>query len=184
MIRCKRFATDREELDRSRSEVKQLACGKCGRAGVLNCHGLVYGNASRGDSKVLRGCRFLCSPRRKSKPGCGHSFTLWLAECPPRHSIRSPGLWRFFAHCQSGLSIAAAWEAARTGFSIESAYRWMRRLRGIQSHLRAHLCRVHDPPPVADTKNPLSEVLEHWVHALGKDDPIRSFHLRFQNDLM
>lgn len=167
-----------------RDEIKQLACPACHRTGVLNCHGLVYGNGAEGDSKVLRGGRFLCTSRRKSHPGCGHSFTLWLPECLPRHSVGSAGLWRFLEHYKSGLSIAAAWEKARTGFALESAYRWARRLRQVQSRLRAHLCRVHDPPPPADTKNPLSEVLEHWVLALGKDDPIRSFHLRFQTDLL
>ncbi len=145
---------------------------------------LVYGNGATGDSRILRGARFLCSPRRKSNPGCAHSFTIWLAECPPRHSVGSKGLWRFLGHYHSGLSIGAAWEKARTGFSIESAYRWVRRMYEIQSRLRAHLCRVRAPPPHSDARNPLSEVLEHSVLALGKDDPIRSFHLRFQTDLL
>ena len=161
-----------------------MACPLCRRTGALNCHGLVYGNAAKGDSKILRGGRFLCSPRRKGDPGCGHSFTLWLAGCLPRHSVGSKSLWRFLEYYQSGLSIGAAWEKARTGFSIESAYRWVRRLREIQSRLRAQLCRVRDPPPRTDAKNPLSEVLEHWFNALGKDDPIRSFHLRFQTNLL
>jgi hypothetical protein len=151
---------------------------------VLNCHGLVHGNGVKGDSKILRGSRVFCSSRRKGNPGCGHSFTIWLADCLPRHSVGSSGLWRFLKHYKNGLSIGAAWEAARTGFTIESAYRWVRRLRQVQSRLRALLCRVRGPPPGADTKNPLSGVLEHWVHALGKDDPIHSFHLRFQSDLM
>lgn len=167
-----------------RSAVKQMACPRCHRTGVLNCHGLVFGNDTTVDSEILRGGRFFCTSRRKSKPGCGHSFIVWLADCLPRHSVGSSSLWRFFQHYKSGLSVGAAWEAARTGFSIESAYRWVRRLGQIQPRLRAQLCRVRDPPPGSSTKNPLSEVLEHWVLALGKDDPIRSFHLRFQSDLM
>jgi len=167
-----------------RSGVKQMACPLCGRAGLLNCHGLVYGNGAAGNSRVLRGGRFLCSPRRKGDSGCGHSFTLWLAGCLPRHSVGTKGLWRFLRHYHSGLSVSAAWEKARTGFSIESAYRWVRRMYEIQSRLRARLCRVRAPPPGTDAKNPLSEVLEHWFNALGEDDPIRSFHLRFQTDLL
>jgi hypothetical protein len=91
-----------------------MACPRCRRSGVLNCHGLVYGNGAKGDSKILRGGRAFCSPRRKGNPGCGHSFTIFLAGRLPRHSVGSSGLWRFLEHYKNGLSIGAAWEAART----------------------------------------------------------------------
>ncbi|MCC5790774.1 MAG: hypothetical protein JJT75_14175 [Opitutales bacterium] len=161
-----------------------MPCSRCGRYGLLNCHGWVSGNDNSARGSVLRGARFFCSPRRRRAPGCGHSFMLWIAERLPRHSVSSQILWAFLRLFQSGLSIAAAWEDARTGFSLESAYRWVRHLRNDQSRLRASLCRVRAPPPDAGTKNPLCEVLHHWVHALGQDDPISSFHRHLQVDTM
>lgn len=102
---------------------KAMECIHCRRMGTLNCHGRLATKAGE-----LRGRRFWCSPRRRSRPGCGRSFSVWLASAVPRHSVRAPPLARFLAEwSRLGGDVLAAWQSARTGFSTDSAYRWARR---------------------------------------------------------
>jgi hypothetical protein len=181
----KEFVDSPEELEGLRERIKQACCPRCGRAGTLNCHGRVYGNASAGDAQVLRGARFYCSARRQGRPGCGRAVMVWLACRLPGYSVGTAALWRFLALLgRAGLSVAAAWETARTGFSLESARRWARRWRYLQGRLRALLCRVRDPPPGGQKGNPLAQTTLHLALALGAEDPLKGFQARFQTSPM
>lgn len=173
------------ELESVRGAIKQVPCPRCGQVGTLNAHGLVYGNGTGPVQRVLRGARFYCSRRRQRQRGCGRTAMVWLADRLPHYSVGTAALWAFLRLlAQAGLSVQAAWEAARTGFSLESARRWARHLRAGLEPLRPWLCRVRGPPPTDQNKSPLSQTVDHLELALGGEDPIKKFQSHFQTSPM
>lgn len=152
-----------------------MICPRCKESGLLNCHGRL-----RNQSGDVRGTRFWCSTRRKSRPGCGHSFTIYLANILPRYSVQAQVLCAFFsAWSQLGGDVLLAWEQAQTGFSTDSAYRWIRRLLGCQSEVRTRLCRARPPPPTR-RDGILADLFEHLDLVLDTTNFIEGFQLRFQ----
>ena len=55
-----------------------MVCPHCRQAGTLNNHGRLKNYADQ-----VRGIRFWCCPRRKSRPGCGKSHCIWLKQIIP-----------------------------------------------------------------------------------------------------
>ena len=114
-------------------------------------------------------------------PGCGASFSVWLSEIIPRHRVTAPVLNTFlWAWRESGGHVLAAWEKARTGFSTESAYRWIRRLRLNQSQIRSWLCRLRAPPSTVKEGNTMGDLFVHLEATLGMVSTIKTFQERFQ----
>lgn len=99
------------------TEAKQWACPRCGRQGTLNRHGRLETK-----SGTLRGLRFWCSPRRKSNPGCGLTFSIMLAAFVPGLCVPSAALAAFLlAWSLLGGDVLAAWRQARTGFFLSAS---------------------------------------------------------------
>lgn len=139
------------ELESLVGGVKGLACRHCGCVGTLNRHGRLRTKAGE-----VRGVRLWCCPRRKGNPGCGRSLSIWFAGVIPGHSVSAQALDCFLrAWARLGGDIQAAWQEARTGFSIDSAYRWVKRFVRNQGGIRSRLCRVRAPP----------RACSKWVHA-------------------
>jgi len=171
----KRFAKSKSELIALKDKVKQGVCPHCGSVSTLNSHGPL--SDKRG---VQRGWRFWCSSRRKSHPGCGRSFCVWLGSVLPGHSVSALILSCFLlAWSRLNGDVLAAWERAKTGFSTDSAYRWIRRLGFNQSEVRTQLCRARPPPP-PQRDGILADLFEHLDLALGETNFIEAFQLRFQ----
>lgn len=155
--------------------VKGLRCRFCREAGTLNRHGRLKGQAGE-----VRGSRFWCCPRRKTRPGCGRTFSIWLGRVLPRHSVSAAVLSRFLiAWGESGGNVLAAWERARTGFSTDSAYRWIKRFQLNQDEVRTRLCRVRAPPPTRGAGT-LADLFEHLSLVLGSDNFTEAFQIGFQ----
>ena len=166
-----RYAPDEAALDSLGRQAKQWMCPHCGRSGTINGHGLLRGGAEKSPGKdALRGRRFLCSDRGR-RSGCGRTFSVFLAQVIAKASVRTGALWRFCHARLSGQGVLAAWELARSGFSLESAYRWWRRWRSAEPALRTHLWRGREPPEA------LGEAI---IHAYGAADPVAVFQVREQ----
>lgn len=162
-----RFAADLAALLQLARLAKQWRCPLCGRRGTFNAHGRLLGLAESGPGKdAVRGLRFLCSGRGR-RPGCGRTWSVLLGQVLRGVSVRTAQLWRFCVAWLGGLGVLGAWERARTGFSLESAYRWRRRWRQGEPALRTWLCRGREPPP--------DDLAAAIVAACGAADPIAVF---------
>lgn len=125
-----------------------MACLFCLATGTLNNHGRLKNKAGK-----VSGIRWWCCPRRKGHPGCGRSFCVWLAEVVPRHSVSAGALTRFLAAWSTlAGDVLATREAAKTGLSPDSAYRWVKRFLRNQGEVRLRHNRVRAPPRPYDVK--------------------------------
>jgi hypothetical protein len=174
--RCSvRFVSSESELAVLATGAKEWACPHCGRHGTLNRHGRLETK-----SGTLRGLRFWCSPRRKSNPGCGLTFSILLAAFVPGMSVSSAALAAFLlAWFRLGGDVPAAWQSAKTGFSTDSAHRWARRFVHNQGEVRSRLCRVRAPPPTRGA-GILADLFEHLSLVLESENFIEAFQIRFQ----
>lgn len=75
--------------------------------------------------------------------------------------------------------VLAAWQQARTGFSTDSAYRWVKRLLHNQGEVRTRLCRVR-APPLTLGGGILTDLFEHLSLALESEAFIEACQIRFQ----
>jgi len=167
-----RYAVDEAALDDLASEAKHWRCPRCGRSGTLNAHGSLRGCGAAGASgkDAVRGRRFFCSNRGR-RPGCGRTFSVFLAQVIAGASVRTAALWRFCQGRLSGLSVLAAWEQARSGWSLEAAYRWWRRWRRAEPALRTQFSRGREPP---------GGLAAAVTGAFGSLDPFACFQAREQ----
>jgi hypothetical protein len=153
-----------------------LSCRNCGGVGMLNNHGKL-----KSETGEIRGIRLWCCPRRKERPGCGKSFCIYLASVIPRHSVGAVALahllWAWF---ELQGDVLGAWQQAKTGFSTDSAYRWVKRFVRNQGEIRSRLCRVRAPPR-ALSKWIHAELFEHLQLAFGKKTFTKDFQIHFQS---
>lgn len=176
MNQCQgRFVSSESELSALKEGVKGLTCRYCKQSGTLNNHG-----ALTGQSGVVRGIRLWCCPRRGSHPGCGKTFCIWLAEVLPGYSVPATVL-ACFLRAWSTLQgdVLSAWQQAKSGFSTDSAYRWIARFVRNQGEVRTQLCRARAPPP-PQGGGILADLFEHLSLVLEKNDFIKTFQIRFQ----
>ncbi len=150
-------------------------CPHCRQAGTFNNHGWLKNKAGE-----VRGIRFWCSPRRKAHPGCGRSYCIWLSGIIPGHSVAAQVLWCFlFAWFELKGNVLAAWQHANTGFSTDSAYRWVKRFVLNQGEIRTRLSRVQAPPqPLKESTH--ADLFEHLSVVLESNSIIEAFQIRFQ----
>jgi len=167
-----RYVPDEAALARLGDLARPWRCPHCGRSGTLNAHGRLQGGAETGPGKnALRGRRFFCSNRGR-RPGCGRTCSVHLAQVLRGASVRTGSLWRFCRARLAGLGVLAAWEQARTGFSLESAYRWWHRWEQAASTLRTHLLwRGREPP---------GTMAAAIIRRYGAADPLAGFQMREQ----
>lgn len=172
-MRPPRYAPSEIELAQVSAQARQWACPHCGRHDTLNGHGFLRGHvANAPGQQAVRGRRFFCSDRGR-RPGCGKTFGVFLAQVIVQASVRTASWWRFIAARLSGASGLAAWETARSGFSLEAARAWWRRWRQHESAVRTALWRGREPPPGKGLREALAQ-------AYGEADPIAVFQAREQ----
>jgi len=98
----------------------------------------------------------------------------------PGYSVAAATLACFFlAWSQLQGDVLAAWQEAKTGFSTDSAYRWVRRLLRNQGEVRTQLCRARAPPPTRGD-GILADLFEHLSLVLESDHFTNAFQIRFQ----
>ena len=178
----KRFVRDRRELEAFRERAKLHPCPHCQCVGALNAHGSVSGYAEVGSERVARGHRFFCSNRHR-RPGCGRTFTLWLADVLRCCVVRTATLWRFLSAIAGGQSRQAAWQlSGGSVLSTRSGYRLCDRFARAGPRLRSLLSSLC-PPPTSTSPLPIAQLIDHLRLALLAE-PLSAFQYRFQIDLL
>ncbi len=181
----KRYFTDIQEADQYRQRVKSESCPHCGRTGSLICHGYLrgYGPGSK-EEQVVRGYRFFCSDRRKSRKGCGKTYSILLAGYLCGWMIPAAMLWVFIKGVCSGHSLKSSWERLGSGFSLQSAYRAWKALELGQPRVRSRLYSLVEAP-ACSSNQPLFQLVKHLESAFGPGlCPIASFQCHFQRGLL
>ena len=180
------FRGQPQRTDRLPFSLKQLRCPECGAAETLNCHSKLYGNdpsASDGKAQGQRGQRVWCC-NRGQRGGCGRSFSIFLADVLPRHTVTGPGLWRLLVRLLAGGSIKAAVEALAPPFALETLYHLLHRLRGRLAAVRSALCQRRQAPASSQI-DPLLQTVEHLRRLFAKSDcPCADYQLHFQRPLL
>jgi len=166
--------------------LKQLCCPNCGAAETLNRHSKLYGNDPadrRGQGRLQRGQRVWCSDRGE-RGGCGCSFSIFVAEVLPRHTVSGPWLWRVLQELLGGGSTKAACEGLQAPFPLETIYHLVTRLRERLSQIRSRLsCRCQ--PPASAQSDPLLQTVEHLRASFPKGlCSTADYQLHFQMPLL
>ena len=121
---------------------------------------------------------------RGQRGGCGRSFSIFLADVLPRHTVTGPGLWGLLVRLLAGGSIKATAEALALPFALETLYHLLHRLRQQLAEVRSVLCREQEPPASSQT-DPLFQTVEH-LRSLFPESlcPAADFQLHFQRPLL
>jgi hypothetical protein len=162
--------------------LKQLRCPVCGAAETLNCHSKLYGNdPQKADGCVQRGQRVWCC-NRGQRGGCGRSFSIFLADILPRHTVRAATVWALVSGLLAGRSIAAA--ARALPHAPETLYHLLHRLRARLTTLRSGLS-AERPAPASSQSDPLLQTVEHLRNLFPQSEsPTAEFQLHFQRSLL
>jgi hypothetical protein len=160
--------------------LKQLSCPHCQQSETLNRHSILYGNDPFHCAKErVRGQRVFCSNRGR-RGGCGKTFSVFLADTLPRHTLTATLLWQWLIQKLAGLSAKAAAEKANLPFALETVYYLRRKLRCGLARLRTLLCREQAPPSSAQA-DPVLQSVEHLRSAFPCEAcPPAAFQLGFQ----
>jgi hypothetical protein len=164
--------------------LKQQRCPRCGKVETLNRHSVLRGNdPAQASGQSVRGQRVFCS-NRGQRGGCGKTFSIFLADILPRHTLTASLLWQWLVKLLAGLSLKAAAEKVRLPFALETLYRLRWRLLQNLSLLRARLCREQTPPRSAHA-DPLVQTITHLQIVFpGSHCPVADFQLRFQRPFL
>jgi hypothetical protein len=165
---------------RAAFSLKQLPCPHCEQCETLNRHSILYGtDPSDCAEERVRGQRVFCS-NRGQRGGCGKTFSVFLADSLPRHTLTATLLWQWLIHKLAGLSTKAAAEKACLPFALETMYHLGRRLKLGLDRLRTLLCRKQAPTASAQA-DPVLQSIEHLQSAFSRHEcPPAAFQLDFQ----
>lgn len=150
----------------------------------MNRHSFLYGNdPTQSNGQQLRGQRVYCSDRGQ-RGGCGQTFSMFLADVLPRHSVTASWFWKLLLQLLSGASLKAAVQSLALPFALETLYGLRQRLRRRLEVLRPLLCREQKPPPSSDA-DPLLHTVRHLEALFPKAPcPLQEFQLLLARPLM
>lgn len=155
--------------------LKLTPCPHCQVVGALIRHGFLRGfDDSNSQRRTVRARRIFCS-NRQSRPGCGRTFSVWVADKIRRLGLTAGSLWRFLQRVVSGC-LAAAIRTAACHLSDRTLQRIWRRFDQGQSKIRTALSGRCPPPVLPTERRPAAQVLAH-LHAAfpDVDCPIAAF---------
>jgi hypothetical protein len=175
---------DQQALNRWSLSLKMLRCPFCFCSESLNRHSFLYGNdLNCKQGQCLRGQRVFCSDRGQ-RGGCGRTFSVFLADVLPRHSVTATLLWSLLCLWLGGLSLNSAALSLHSLFSVDTFYHLRRRLRGRLEVIRSLLCR-DQKPPASSQADPLLQTVEHFQSVFPNAPcPVQQFQFRFEQALM
>jgi hypothetical protein len=158
--------------------LKHTPCPHCKVVGMLIWHGFLRGyDDSNPPRETVRARRIFCSNRR-TRRGCGRTFSVWCADKIRRLSLTTGTLWRFLQRAVAG-SIAAAIRTADCHRSDRTWQRIWTRFDLGQSKIRTALSALCPPPelPAQPAQRPAAaQVLAHLQAAFPDADcPIAAF---------
>jgi hypothetical protein len=124
-----------------------------------------------------------CS-NRGDRGGCGRTFSFFLAEVLPRHTITASLVWRWLVKLLAGLSLKSVVESLRLPFALETLYRLRRNLRRKLDSIRTRLCR-QQAPPSSSQSDPLLQTVEHLQAVFpGPEGAPSAFQFHFQQPFL
>jgi hypothetical protein len=178
------FCPGSQRVEGTTFSLKQQRCPRCGQNETLNRHSLLHGNdPGKTTGQSARGQRVFCS-NRGQRGGCGGTFSIFLAEVLPRHTVTATLLWKLLSQLLSEAGIKAAAESLRLPFALETLYHLLHSLRQRSDRLRPWLCRRGKAPDSSQT-DPLLQTVEHlqcvFTHSLC---PVSEFQFAFQQPLL
>ena len=158
------FYQNDDEFNAFLEQLKLTSCPHCQAVGTLIRHGFFHGfDDSSPHSKTIRARRIFCS-NRNARPGCGKTFSVWIADKIRRLSLTTRGLWRFLLQV-----VADGVRAALRGFQCHlherTLLRIWKRFRHAQCHIRTALAARCPPPLPPNEHRPVAQVLAHLRHA-------------------
>jgi hypothetical protein len=179
-----RFVRDHKCLEEQLRGLKGQRCNRCGCAESLNRHSILYGNDPADCAQqVVRGQRVWCSDRGQ-RGGCGKTFSIFLADILPRHTVSATLLWNLLGQWLTGASLKAAAESLRLPFALETLYQLVQRLRQRLDVLRPLLCQKRKPPASEDA-DPLGQTVRHLQSLFSSAAcPLQEFQLLLARPLM
>ena len=150
----------------------------------MNRHSLLYGNdPEQSDGRCQRGQRVFCS-NRGQRGGCGKTFSVFLAQVLPRHTINARLLWKVLSAWLAGASLKASHEEVRLPLALETLYHLVQRLRARLDQVRARLCRQRKAPD-SPHEDPLLQTVEHLRQVFcAALCPVSEFQFVFQRPLL
>jgi hypothetical protein len=168
------FCRGDEEWNALGERLKQTPCPHCKAVGALIRHGFLYGfDDTSPRRRTLRARRIFCS-NRQARPGCGRTFSVWLADKIRRLSVTTGGLWRFLGRAAAD-GILAAIRAVNSHLSDRTWLRIWKRFDLAQSKIRTALsgrCPPPElPPELPADERPAAHVLAHLQAAFPNPCP-------------
>jgi hypothetical protein len=154
--------------------LKQTSCPHCKVVGTLIRHGYLRGFDQNSRQRTRHAQRIFCS-NRNARPGCGRTFSIWLADKIGRLSLTADALWRFLQLAVAGAVIAAG-HAVDARLSDRTWQRIWKRFDHAQCHIRTALHGRWPPPytlpqPVGNpNRQTAAQVLAH-LQAAFPDAP-------------
>jgi hypothetical protein len=163
-----------------------MPCPHCKVVGTLIRHGCLKGfDESSPKREIVRAQRIFCS-NRNARPGCGRTFSIWLAGKIRRLSLTAGALWRFLQLAVAGTIVAAS-RAINTTLSDRAWQRIWERFDQAQSQIRTALyarCRPPESPsplPANPARLPAAQLLAHLQTAFADAPcPIAAFQQTMQ----
>ena len=124
-----------------------------------------------------------CS-NRGQRGGCGQTFSVFLAQVLPRHTVRAGQLWQLLKQWLGGASIKSSTERLRLPFALETLYHLIGRLRRRLDALRSQLCR-RAKAPESTQSDPLLQTAEHLQSTFAAAVcPLTEFQVVLQEPLL
>jgi hypothetical protein len=148
--------------------LKQTPCPHCKRVGTLIRHGFLRGFDDSCKQPTVRARRIFCS-NRNHRPGCGRTFSVWLADKIRRLSLTTGTLGRFLQRAAAD-GILAAIRATPCHWSDRTWQRVWKRFLHAQSTIRTALFGRCAPPELPAEHRPAAHVLAH-LQAAFSDAP-------------
>lgn len=167
------FYRSDDEWDALADRLSVTPCPHCRAVGTLIRHGVLSGfDDATPPRKAVRGRRVFCTNRRRRRPGCGRTVSVWIADNIRRLSVTTRTLGHFLRRAAAG-TLAAAVRDTRVPLSDRTLRRIVTRFDRAQSRIRTALCSRCPPPTGPPDPGPrpvLAEVLAHLAAAFPDAD--------------
>jgi hypothetical protein len=165
------FYRNDDEWTAMAERLKQTPCPHCKVVGMLIRHGFLrgYDDQRPAQKNSLRARRIFCSNRHQRR-GCGHTFSVWLADKIRRLSLSTRMLWGFLQQAANARTIADAIRDTQCQGCDKTWYRLWKRFEVCRTRIRTQLLRRCPPPPLPESPRPAAQDIAHLAAAFPNAD--------------
>jgi hypothetical protein len=159
-----RFYRNDHEWNAFAEQLKLTPCPHCKVVGNLIRHGFLLGFDERHPQRRTRRARRIFCSNRNARPGCGKTFSVWIADKIRRLSLTTHGLWRFLQQAIAD-GIRVALRNFQCHLHERTLLRIWKRFHHAQCHIRTALAARCPPPHPPNEHRPVAQVLAHLQDA-------------------